>query len=104
MNNPKRNTFKLLGLALAMSASSAVSLPAFASGDEDDEGFRAGKVFTSTNAVTGNELLVYGTGKNGQLTLQTRVATQGAGTGTGMGNQAVSRSVATAGTCLSSMR
>ena len=82
MNNPKRNTFKLLALALG-----AVSLPAFASGDDDDDGFRAGKVFTSTNAVAGNELLVYSAGKNGQLTLQTRVATQGAGTGTGLGNQ-----------------
>lgn len=82
MNNSKRNTFKLLALALG-----AVSLPAFASGDDDDDGFRAGKVFTSTNAVAGNELLVYSAGKNGQLTLQTRVATQGAGTGTGLGNQ-----------------
>ena len=84
MNNPKRNTFKLLTLALALGA---VSLPAFASGDDDDDGFRAGKVFTSTNAVAGNELLVYSAGKNGQLTLQTRVATQGAGTDTGLGNQ-----------------
>ena len=84
MNNHKRNTFKLLGLALALGA---VNLPAFASGDDDDDGFRAGKVFTSTNAVAGNELLVYSAGKNGQLTLQTRVATQGAGTGTGLGNQ-----------------
>ena len=65
----------------------AVSLPAFASGDDDDDGFRAGKVFTSTNAVAGNELLVYSAGKNGLLSLQTRVATQGAGTGTGLGNQ-----------------
>lgn len=84
MNNHKRNTFKLLTLALALGA---VSLPAFASGDDDDDGFRAGKVFTSTNAVAGNELLVYSAGKNGLLSLQTRVATQGAGTGTGLGNQ-----------------
>ena len=86
MNNHKRTTFKLLGLALAMGA---LSLPTFAAddADHDDDGFRAGKVFTSTNAVAGNELLVYATGKNGQLTLQTRVATQGAGTGTGLGNQ-----------------
>ena len=84
MNNPKRNTFKLLALTLALGAA---NLPAFAVGDDDDDGFRAGKVFTSTNAVAGNELLVYSAGKNGQLTLQTRVATQGAGTGTGLGNQ-----------------
>ena len=47
MNNPKRNTFKLLTLALALGA---VNLAAFASGDDDDDdGFRAGKVFTSTS-------------------------------------------------------
>ena len=40
---------------------------------------------SSPAPVAGNELLVYSAGKNGQLTLQTRVATQGAVTG--LGNQ-----------------
>ena len=85
MNKHKRTTFKLLGLALAMGA---LSLPAFASDDDDDgDGFRTGSVFTSTNAAAGNELLVYAAGKNGQLTLRSRVATHGAGTGAGLGNQ-----------------
>ena len=85
MNNTRRNTFKLLGAALALAS---LSLPAVATDDGDnDEGFRSGKVFTSSNAVGANELLVYAAGPGGQLTLQTRLATQGHGTGTGLGNQ-----------------
>lgn len=85
MNNTRRNTFKLLGAALALAG---LSLPAVATDDGDnDEGFRSGKVFTSSNAVGANELLVYAAGPGGQLTLQTRLATQGHGTGTGLGNQ-----------------
>ena len=85
MNNTRRNTFKLLGAALALAS---LSLPAVATDDGDnDEGFRSGKVFTSSNAVGANELLVYATGPGGQLALQTRLATQGHGTGTGLGNQ-----------------
>jgi 6-phosphogluconolactonase len=86
MQSNRRNTFKLLGLALALGS---LGLPAQASydHDDDDEGFRAGKVFTSSNAVAGNELLVYDTHHSGALTLQTRLSTQGQGTGGGLGNQ-----------------
>jgi 6-phosphogluconolactonase len=89
MNNPRRNTFKLFGVALAMAMLGA---PAGASerdddDDDNDAGWRAAKVFTSTNATAGNELLVYAAGANGTLTLQTRLATLGTGTGTGLGNQ-----------------
>ncbi len=85
MHTNRRNTFKLLGLALALAS---LALPAGATGDgDDDDGFRSDKVFTSTNAVTGNELLVYASGKGGALSLQTRLSTHGAGTGTGLGNQ-----------------
>ncbi len=83
MNPTRRHAFKALGLVLAISS---LSLPAFAHGDDDDDGFRADKVFTSTNAVAGNELLVYAATGSG-LSLQTRLATQGQGTGTGLGNQ-----------------
>ena len=83
MNTNRRNTFKLLGLVLTLGS---LSIPAMAD-DDDDEGFRSGKVFVSTNAVVGNELLVYAASKSGQLALQTRVATLGLGTGTGLGNQ-----------------
>ena len=88
MNFPRRTTFKLLGLALA---AASLGLPAAASErddhDDDDAGFRAGHVFSSTNAAAGNELLVYRAAANGALTLQTRLATLGTGTGTGLGNQ-----------------
>ena len=83
MNPNRRHAFKVLGMALAISS---LSLPVFAH-DEDDDGFRSDKVFTSTNAVTGNELLVYAAAGSGALTLQSRIATQGQGTGTGLGNQ-----------------
>ena len=87
MNTTRRHTFKLLGLALAMAGLGSLALPAGATGDWDDDGFRFGKVFTSTNAVSANELLVYDAGTDGTLTLQTRLSTQGQGTGTGLGNQ-----------------
>ncbi len=82
MHSTRRNTFKLLGIALSLS-----SLGMSAHASEDDDGFRAGKVFTSTNSPAGNELLVFAPDSNGQLTLLTRAATQGQGTGTGLGNQ-----------------
>jgi len=85
MTPTRRNTFKLLGLALAL-GTSAINAGAHDDGDDDD-GFRSGKVFTSTNAVGGNELLVYAVDQDGQLTLQTRLATHGQGTATGLGNQ-----------------
>ena len=87
MKTTRRHTFKLLGLALAMAGAGSLALPAHAAGDWDDDGFRSGKVFTSTNAVGANEVLVYDTDTDGKLSLLTRLATQGQGTGTGLGNQ-----------------
>ncbi len=87
MKHTRRHAFKLLGITLALSG---LGLPASATyqDDEDDTvSFRSGHVFTSTNAVAGNELLVYAAPANGSLTLQVRLATQGSGTGTGLGNQ-----------------
>lgn len=84
MNTSRRNTFKLLSLVLLMGG---FAMPASASDADDDDGFKSGKVFTSTNAVSANELLVFAQGSDGQLTLLTRLATQGQGTGTGLGNQ-----------------
>lgn len=84
MKHTRRHAFKILGLTLALSG---LGLPAAAHGDDDDDGNRAGRVFTSTNAVAGNELLVYAAPRNGALSLQARLATNGQGTGTGLGNQ-----------------
>ena len=85
MNTTRRHAFKLLGTALALACT---VIPAVAdNAGDDDDGFRSGKVFTSTNAASGNELLVYATGQSGDLSLQARLATQGTGTGTGLGNQ-----------------
>jgi 6-phosphogluconolactonase len=87
MNTNRRNAFKLLALTLAIGG---LGGPAVAHGegdDDEDDGYRAGRVFTSTNAVAGNEVLVYETARGGTLALQARLATQGQGTGTGLGNQ-----------------
>jgi 6-phosphogluconolactonase len=85
MNFRRRFTLQAVGLALALGSIS----PAIQAhhDDDDDAGFRAGKVFTSTNATAGNELLVYDTDHGGALRLATRIATQGIGSGGGLGNQ-----------------
>ncbi len=83
----RRPTLKALGLGIAL-AMTGLSTPAFASPhDDDDDGFRSGKVFVSSNATAGNELLVYDTGAGGALSLVRQLATQGIGTGGGLGNQ-----------------
>lgn len=90
MTFQRRDAFKRAGLALALAS---LSLPTIAEhrgdedDDEDDDGHRHGRVFTSTNAVAGNELLVFAAAHQGGLGLVARVATQGLGTGTGLGNQ-----------------
>lgn len=85
MQYTRRNAFKILGLALTLGG---LGMPAAAHGDrDDDDGYRSGRLFTSTNAVAGNELLVYAVPRSGALTLQARLATEGQGTGTGLGNQ-----------------
>lgn len=84
MQHSRRNTFKILGLALTLSG---LGMPVAAHSDDDNDGYRAAHVFTSTNAVAGNELLVYAASGSGALTLEARLATQGQGTGTGLGNQ-----------------
>jgi 6-phosphogluconolactonase (cycloisomerase 2 family) len=76
----RRFAFRLGGLALALAAAS----PAFA---QSAASFREGKVFTSTNATAGNELLVYAPAQRGDLALVARVATSGQGTGAGLGSQ-----------------
>ena len=85
MKHTRRHAFKILGLCLAIS--SIGSFSGLAAAHDDDDGNRAGRVFTSTNAVAGNELLVYAAAPGGSLALQARLSTQGQGTGGGLGNQ-----------------
>lgn len=87
MQSSRRHLFKIASATLALTGLAATSRHALADGHgEDDEGLRAGHVFTMTNATTGNELLVYAA-REGGLALRERLTTQGAGTATGLGNQ-----------------
>lgn len=85
MKHTRRHVFKTLGLGLALASLGPNAAATERAGDDD--GFRAGHVFTSTNAVAGNELLVYAASHDGALALRARQSTHGAGTGTGLGNQ-----------------
>ena len=79
MMKTRRLTLHALGVALALAGLS----PALqARHEDDDDGFRSGKVFTSTNATAGNEVMVYDA-KAESLALVTSITTQGTGTGTG---------------------
>jgi 6-phosphogluconolactonase len=88
MQSSRRHLFRTAGSALALGALTSISHTAHAHDDDEDDGdgFRAGHVFTMTNATTGNELLVYARRDSG-LVLRERLATQGTGTATGLGNQ-----------------
>lgn len=84
----RRHALRLVVLAMAMAGT---GMAAFAhdddEGDEDRGGLRSGKLFISSNARAGNEVLVYQRAATGPATLITRVATQGLGTGAGLGSQ-----------------
>ena len=82
--------------AAAGLAASTALLPrtALAQDESDDDArtgdasVRAGKVFTSTNGAAGNEVLVFERpAAGGALALRERIATQGSGTGGGLGSQ-----------------
>ncbi len=50
--------------------------------------YHAGKVYTATNGSAGNEIVIYHRARNGSLSAAGRVATNGLGSGGGLGNQA----------------
>lgn len=89
--NPRRqffkHPFKLMGMALVLSATLPATLTAHAMGHDDHDSLRSGKVFSSSNATSGNEVLVFTPGDDGTLRLVAHVATQGLGTGGGLGSQ-----------------
>ena len=76
----RRHALALITVAIG---AFTVSSPAWAERDS----LRHGKIFTSTNSASGNELLVYAQGENGAATYLTRAATNGLGTGAGLGSQ-----------------
>jgi 6-phosphogluconolactonase len=87
----RRHLFK--ATAAAGLAATAAVLPGVAAAHDDNDSddqrggsTRSGKIFTSTNAVTGNEVLVFDDTAAG-LQLRQRIATQGTGTGGGLGSQ-----------------
>jgi 6-phosphogluconolactonase len=85
MRFARRQALRLLTLT-AVAAS--LGAPAFAHDDDDGPGgARRGQIFISTNSPAGNEVLVYARAANGPATLKSRIATQGVGTGGGLGSQ-----------------
>ena len=84
MTHSRRKALEVLGLTLALGG---LGLPVAAHDSDDDDGFRSGHVFTISNAVAGNELLVYAAPRGGAISLAARLATNGQGTGGGLGNQ-----------------
>jgi 6-phosphogluconolactonase len=90
MSFQRRNLFKATAAAGLAVAATALPGIAAAHDDRDDDnehgGSRAGKVFTSTNGTAGNEVLVFDDTASG-LQLRQRIATQGTGTGGGLGSQ-----------------
>jgi 6-phosphogluconolactonase (cycloisomerase 2 family) len=92
--NPKlhrRRAVKLIAAAVA-TAAIGIGAPAYAHDDDHDRdhagsSLRSAKLFISTNAPTGNEVLIYARSASGPATLLSRVTTQGIGTGSGLGSQ-----------------
>jgi len=89
LNIHRRHAARLLVVAAAIAG---IGVPAFAHDDDADDNdgasLRHGKLFISTNAPGGNEVLVYQrAGSSGAATLLNRFATQGVGTGAGLGSQ-----------------
>ncbi len=85
---PRRPVLRLLALAAALAGLAGHALARDAGEhDRDESGPRHGKLFVSSNAPGGNELLVYAAHRRGPATLQAQVPTQGLGTGAGLGSQ-----------------
>ncbi len=79
MKFQRRNLIALSAVALAAWSFAAPASAARIGG--------AGHVYTMDNAVGGNSVLVYTRGAAGALTLAQTLATQGSGTGAGLGSQ-----------------
>ncbi|MDH3459712.1 MAG: lactonase family protein [Burkholderiaceae bacterium] len=92
MNTFSRRNF--VSNVVVLTAALAAAVPALAHRDHESDrdyherhSYREGKVFISTNAPGNNELLVLAPDDTGSLSLVKRVATNGQGTGAGLGSQ-----------------
>jgi hypothetical protein len=81
-NLRRRRAAHLIAGALAIAAT---SMPALAS--DDDDSYRSGKLFISTNSPAGNTVLIYARSVSGPAVLRGSVPTGGQGTGAGLGSQ-----------------
>jgi 6-phosphogluconolactonase len=82
----RRQLISLASSSLTAAGLAAAAGPASAK-SYDDDGLRSGMVFTSSNAASGNELLVYARGRDGTLAPQAQLTTGGVGSGAGLGSQ-----------------
>lgn len=81
-NLSRRHAARLVAGTLA---AATVAIPTYA--HEDDDGYRSGKIFISTNSPAGNAVLVYARRVAGPAVLLGSVPTGGQGTGGGLGSQ-----------------
>ncbi|HEX6510496.1 MAG TPA: beta-propeller fold lactonase family protein [Chloroflexota bacterium] len=84
-----RSTSRLRRLGASLLALGALSASALAlgSGTVHAAGGFPGAVYTTSNSISGNSVLVYNRTANGALTYVTSVSTGGLGTGSGLGSQ-----------------
>jgi len=93
MKASRRYVLKTLSLglvsatAIAAAGLTAFSAPALAHESDDINSMRSGLVFSSSNALAGNELLVYARAQDGVLALRAHIPTGGQGSGAGLGSQ-----------------
>lgn len=87
MSMSSSKKLKTLSLTIALALSAAITTTSANAHSYDNDGYRSGMVFTSSNASSGNELLAYSRNQDGTLTLSTRVSTGGLGSSAGLGSQ-----------------
>lgn len=87
MDHGRRNLMRWAGAGLALGATAGQAFAAPGRAQGTAGALRNGVVFTSTNAVAGNELRGYRLDGSGMLVPVGTQATDGAGTGAGLGSQ-----------------
>lgn len=87
MEHPRRTHRRLtvvLALVLALTALAATTAGTLA---RDARGGKSGAVYTLSNAASGNEVIVFDRARDGSLSLRDSYATDGLGSGGGLGSQ-----------------